>query len=397
VRVLYLNPFSQEVSGPDESLRTLLAALIPRGLEAHVVLPAPGPQVPRYQALGAQVHFAPLAVLRRDLSFAAAAYPARLARSALAVGALAQRVGAELIHTNMEVLLEGGLAARALGLPHVLHYRGNTIDRPKWAFDLLVAAWSRASDRIFCISGATAEIFRRRGRDELVEVLYNPIDLDRFKPGPASVEVRAALGAGPGQPLVGTVGRIHPRKDLETFVRAAARIAAGSPEARFAIVGEAEAPVEETYRVRLDALVRELGLQGRLVFAGARRDVPEVMRALDLFLLTSRHEGFGRVLAEAMAAARPSVVTDEGAPPELVERGVYGLCAPASDDAAFAAQALTLLRDPHSAAVLGARAAEGARRFDVVSVAERVWSRYLALTGNAASIRRTAEPTAPAP
>jgi glycosyltransferase involved in cell wall biosynthesis len=397
MRVLYLNPFSQEVSGPDESLRTLLGALIPRGLEAHLVLPAPGPQVPRYEALGAQVHFAPLAVLRRDLSFAAAAYPARLARSAVAIGALARRVGADLIHTNMEVLLEGGLAARALGLPHVLHYRGNTIDRPKWAFDLLVAAWTRASDRVFCISGATAEIFRRRRRDARVEVLYNPIDLERFRPGPASREVRAALGAGPGQPLVGTVGRIHPRKDLETFVRAAARIAVDAPEVRFAIVGAAEAPVEETYRARLDTLVRELGLEGRLIFAGARRDVPDVMRALDLFLLTSRHEGFGRVVAEAMAAARPSVVTDEGALPELVERGAYGLCAPAGDDAAFAAQALTLLGDPSAAAALGGRAAEGARRFDVVSVAERVWSCYLALTGDPAGVRRTSEPTARAP
>jgi glycosyltransferase involved in cell wall biosynthesis len=376
VRVLYLNPFSQEISGPDESLRTLLGALIPRGLEAHVVLPAPGPQVPRYEALGARVHFAPLAVLRRNLSFAAAAYPGRLARSAIAVGALARRIQADLIHTNMEVLLEGGLAARALRLPHVLHYRGNTIDRPKWAFDLLVGAWTRAADQIFCISGATAEIFRRRGHQRRVEVLYNPIDLNRFRSGPASAEVRAALGAGPGQPLVGTVGRIHPRKDLETFVRAAARIAAGSPEARFAIVGAAEAPVEVSYRARLDALVRELGLEGRLVFAGARRDVPEVMRAFDLFLLSSRHEGFGRVVAEAMAAARPSVVTDEGALPELVERGTYGLCAPAGDDAAFAAQALSLLRDPRAATELGRRAVEGARRFDVVSVAERVWSRY---------------------
>jgi glycosyltransferase involved in cell wall biosynthesis len=397
MRVLYLNPFSQEVSGPDESLRTLLAALIPRGLEAHVVLPAPGPQVSRYEALGAQVHFAPLAVLRRDLSLTTAAYPARLARSAVAIGALARKIRANLVHTNMEVLLEGGLAARALGLPHVLHYRGNTIDRPKWAFDLLVAAWTRASDRIFCISGATAEIFRRRGADGQVEVVYNPIDLERFRPGAASTEVRAALGAGPGQPLVGTVGRIHPRKDLETFVRAAARIAASTPEARFAIVGAADAPVEESYGARVQALVRELGLESRLVFAGARRDVPEVMRALDLFLLTSRHEGFGRVVAEAMAAARPSVVTDEGAPPELVERGTYGLCAPAGDDAEFAVQALMLLRDPRAAAALGARAAQGARRFDVISVAERVWSRYVALVGDSGGVKRTSEPTVRAP
>ena len=155
--------------------------------------------------------------------------------------------------------------------------------------------------------------------------------------------------------------------------------------------------METAYRARLDALVRELGLEARLVFAGARRDIPDVMRALDLFLLTSRHEGFGRVVAEAMAAARPSVVTDEGAPPELVERGAYGLCAPAGDDAAFAAQALTLLRNPRSAAELGARAAEGARRFDVVSVAERVWSRYLALAGDSAGVNRTSESTVRAP
>ena len=121
------------------------------------------------------------------------------------------------------------------------------------------------------------------------------------------------------------------------------------------------------------------------------------MRAFDLFLLTSRHEGFGRVVAEAMAAARPAVVTDEGALPELVERGAYGLCAPAGDDAAFAAQALTLLRDPRAATELGRQAAEGARRFDVVSVAERVWSRYLALTGGSDGVRRTSEPTVPAP
>src|SRR5262245_19058423 len=74
MRVLYLNPFSQEVSGPDESLRVLLAALMPAGVEAHVALPAPGPQVDRYQALGARTHFVKLATLRRALSPATTLY-----------------------------------------------------------------------------------------------------------------------------------------------------------------------------------------------------------------------------------------------------------------------------------------------------------------------------------
>jgi glycosyltransferase involved in cell wall biosynthesis len=371
-----LNPFSQEVSGPDESLRTLLAALIPLGVEAHVVLPAPGPQVPRYQALGAQVHFAPLALLRRDLSIGAALYPARLARATAAVTTIARGIGADLIHTNMEVLLEGALASAILRIPHVLHYRGNTLDRPKLVFDALVGVWTRGADHVYCISGATAEVFRRRGHLDKVEVLYNPVDVTAFSAASVSTDIRAQLGGNPDHPLIGTVGRIHPRKDLETFVRAAAIIASKTPEARFVIVGAAEAPVELTYRDRLSSLVRELGLEGRLRFAGARRDVPAVMRALDVFALTSRHEGFGRVVAEAMAAGRPVVATDEGALPELLEGGRYGLLAPPGDDATFARQILDLLGDRDRAAALGAAAAEAAKRFDAQAIAGRVWACY---------------------
>jgi len=396
MRVLYLNPFSQEVSGPDESLRTLLGDLIPRGVEAHVVLPAAGPQVPRYQALGARVHFAPLSVLRRDLSLDAATYPLRLARSTVAVAALARSVEADLIHTNMEVLLEGVFASTLLRKPHVLHYRGNTLDRPKIVFDALVATWTRGADRVYCISGATAEVFRRRGHRDKVEVLYNPIDLAAFGPASPSPEVRATLGGRPGQPLVGTVGRIHPRKDLETFVRAAAAVARAVPETRFAIIGSAEAEVELAYQERLSRLVTELGLADHLTFAGARRDIPAVMRSLDLFVLTSRHEGFGRVVAEAMAAARPVVVTDEGALPELVADGPAGLCAAPGEADAFAQQILRLLRNPPDAAAFGTRARDAARKFDATTIGARVWDRYRQLTGAADRhpFKRSAEPSA---
>ena len=393
MRVLYLNPFSQEVSGPDESLRTLLAALIPNGVEAHVVLPAPGPQVPRYEAIGATVHFAPLAILRRDLSLGAALYPARLVRATAVVTAIARKIGADLIHTNMEVLLEGALASAILRIPHVLHYRGNTLDRPRLVFDALVGIWTRGADHVYCISGATAEVFRRRGHVDKVEVLYNPVDVAAFRAAPASPDVRAALGGCPEHPLVGTVGRIHPRKDLETFVRAAALVAGKAPEIRFVIVGAAEAPVELTYRDRLSSLVRELGLEGRLTFAGARRDVPAVMRALDIFVLTSRHEGFGRVVAEAMAAARPVVATDEGALPELLEAGRYGLLAPPGDAEAFADHVLRLLADRDRAALLGAAAAEAAQKFDAQAIADRVWLRYRSLLD---SSRRISAPSVPA-
>jgi glycosyltransferase involved in cell wall biosynthesis len=386
VRVLYLNPFSQQVSGPDESLLALLAGLVPLGVEPHVVLPAPGPQVSRYEAAGAKVEFAPLAILRRGLSFGAAAYPVRLARSTIAVARMARQSRADLIHTNMEVLLEGGLAARLCGIPHVLHYRGNTLDRPKVVFDALAKTWTSIADQVFCISRATAEIFFRRGYRHHVDVLYNPVDLSRFEPGRADPAVRAALGATERQTLVGTVSRIHPRKDLETFLRAAADIAANAADVRFAVVGAAEGPAEQLYLSRLMALVRELGMEDRIVFAGARRDVADVMRAIDVFVLTSRHEGFGRVVAEAMATRKPIVVTDEGAPPELVERGRFGLCAPAADPPAFARAVLELIRDPVRAAAIADGAVQAARQFDAPAVAARVYERYQSL------IRRSPDP-----
>jgi glycosyltransferase involved in cell wall biosynthesis len=380
VRVLYLNPFSQEVSGPDESLLALLTRLIPLGVDAHLVLPSRGPQVPRYEALGVTVHVAHLAMLRRDMSATAAVFPARLARAAFEVRGVARRVGAELIHTNMEVLLEGGIAARTLGIPHVLHYRGNTLDEPRLVFDALTATWTALADHVYCISRATAAVFERRGRGRKVEVLYNPLDVEAFASAPRSDALRATLGAVGRGPLVGTVGRLHPRKDVETFVRAAALVAARVPAARFVVVGSAEAPVEVDYLRRVEALIAEVGLGGRVALAGARRDMPAVMKALDVFVLTSRHEGFGRVVAEGMAAGRPVVVAREGAPPELVEEDRYGLCATPADPVDFAEKILGVLERPEASAAMAARAAERARGFDARAVAATVRARYEALT-----------------
>jgi glycosyltransferase involved in cell wall biosynthesis len=229
---------------------------------------------------------------------------------------------------------------------------------------------------VYCISHATAGVFARRGRTAKVEVLHNPVDVARFATAVRQSEVRASLGAASDAPLVGTVGRLHPRKDLETFLRAAAIVAAQVPDARFVVVGSAEAPVELTCQRRLAALTAELGLGDRVTFAGARRDIPAVMAALDVFVLTSRHEGFGRVIAEAMAAGRPVVVSNEGAPPELVEAGRYGLCAQPGDAADFARRIHGLLTAPAPAAEMAARARQRAAGFDAPAVASRVRVRY---------------------
>jgi glycosyltransferase involved in cell wall biosynthesis len=384
MRVVYVNPFSQQVSGPDESLLALLAHVVPLGIEPHVVLPADGPPVARYRAAGATVHFAPLAILSRGLSPASALrLPVRSAQGAAAIVRIARQVDAALIHTNMEVVLDGALAAKWLRLPHVLHYRGNTLAQPRAVFAALTRVWTALSDRVFCISQATADgIFGARGGGK-VEVVYNPIEIAAFT-GEATDEatrarVRAELGADPAHLLVGTVGRIHPRKDVETFVRACAVVAQQRPEARFVVVGVAEMPVEEDYFRKVRALAAERGLASKLSFAGARRDMPAVMRALDVFVLSSRHEGFGRVVGEAMAAGRPVVVTDEGALPELIEGDRCGFTAAAGDAEDFAGKILRLVGDPSLRQRLGAEGRVRARAFDAATIGARVAATYRSL------------------
>ena len=388
MRVLYVNPFSQQISGPDESLLALLRQVVPMGVQPHLILPADGPQVPRYQALGVTVHFAPLSILHRGLSTRdILTFPARAARGAAAVAHIARAVGAELIHTNMEVVLDGALAARRLHLPHVLHYRGNTLAEPRAVFAVLSRLWTSLSARVFCISNATAAaIFGgATGRtDEKVQVVYNPIETAAFAapPDPRGLDsVRRALGATPGTILVGTVGRIHPRKDIETFVRACAAVAQRSADARFVVVGVAEVPVEEAYLARVKTLAGQLGVTGKVLFAGARRDMPAVMAALDVFVLSSRHEGFGRVLGEAMAAARPVVVTNEGALPELIEGDSCGFSAAPGDSADFADKILRLVESPGLRGDLGKKGAVRAAAFDAAAIGARVAATYRTLIG----------------
>ncbi len=380
MRVLYLNPFSQQVSGPDESLLTLLGVLISMGVEAHLVLPRPGPQVPRYEALGVRVHYAPLTVLKRRPGLGALLLPFRLVRGVAAVVRIAWRERVDIIHTNMEVVLDGSVASRVLRIPHVLHYRGNTNDDPEIVFDMLTRFWTRTAEKVICISNATAEIFRKRGLAAKVEVVYNPVDVEAFAKGERSDKVRRELGAGPSDLLVGTVGRIHPRKDVATFLRAGALALKEVPNLRLVVVGSAEAPEEMVYQAGMRALARNLSIEHRLTWAGARLDMPQVLKALDVFMLCSRHEGFGRVIPEAVAAGVFVIASREGALPELVPAGSRGSLALPGSPEDFAREIKMAVDVPRP--IAGAGAAEAvveATDLRPARVAATVLSAYLGL------------------
>jgi glycosyltransferase involved in cell wall biosynthesis len=183
--------------------------------------------------------------------------------------------------------------------------------------------------------------------------------------------VRTELGIGPDDPVIGTVCILRTEKAIDVLVRAAALLVGDIPRLRVLIVGDGEE------RARVEALVGQLGLEEHVLLTGARTDVPDVLAALDVAVLSSDYEGIPLSLLEFMDAGKPIVATHVGGVPEVIEDGVHGVLVPPRNEAALAAAVGRLLRDPDAARDMGARARERCRReFSLNRTVERLQELY---------------------
>ncbi len=174
-------------------------------------------------------------------------------------------------------------------------------------------------------------------------------------------------------PVLGCVGRISEQKGQEEFIRAAAAVHQTLPDALFLVVGSAD---DAALLARMRELGDELGLGAALRFTGHLSDMPMVYAALDILVAPSRWEGFGLMLAEAMAAAKAIVATRAGAIPEVVIENETALLVPPRDAPALASAMLALLRDPARARAMGLRGVQRARDFSWERSGQRLHSLY---------------------
>lgn len=204
-----------------------------------------------------------------------------------------------------------------------------------------VARASRAADLVIYNSFAGRDWALARGfsrRNALV--IQNGIDVARFRPDPEGArQVRQEWGIAAAARVIGLVGRIDPMKDHATFLGAAALLHRDDPDIRFVCIGEGPAG----YASEVRAQAAQLGVEGALVWAGGRGDMPAVYSALDVLALSSRGEGFPNVVGEAMACCVPCVVTDVGDAALIV--GGEGIVVPREDAAALAAGLRRLLSE----------------------------------------------------
>jgi glycosyltransferase involved in cell wall biosynthesis len=258
----------------------------------------------------------------------------------------------DLVHSiSYPAALYAALASRATGVRQIWHEhnikRLHAVNRPIYRFTAATAA------RVIGPSDAVSHNLRRAGiADEIAITVYNGIDLSRFRIDDArAAAVRQELGLRPGQLAVGLFGQMLPHKGHMTLIQAAPALCARFPGLRGFFVGALENP---PYQQALTEAMQQAGVAERFSFTGWRRDVPDVVRAMDVIVVaTTTQEPAALALMETMAMGRPVVATRTGGTPELVLDGVTGRIFPPGDAAALADCLTGLLADPETREALG--------------------------------------------
>ncbi|MET9614788.1 glycosyltransferase [Kitasatospora indigofera] len=277
-----------------------------------------------------------------------------------------------LVHTHTPV---PAAAARLLALgrnaPRLVHS-----EQSPWGPRRLVTSWAdaltyRRNDAVIAGSRAVGRTLPggRRAGDRVTVLLQGP-DLADAGASPAA---RAAARAGLGLPadvlVIGTVVGRAPGEDQATLLAAYAGLRRTGPDTRLVLIGGG--PSEP----RLRTLAAGLGLTD-VVFAGSRPDVPALLPALDVFVLSSRQQGPPAALLAAMTCGLPSVATRAGATPEVLDDGAQGLLVPPGDPAALGGALAGLAADAALRERLGAAARERAAGFGAAAAQRAVEAVY---------------------
>jgi glycosyltransferase involved in cell wall biosynthesis len=283
-------------------------------------------------------------------------------RIATDVAALARRMDARVLHVHGYAAADfGRLAARLAGARLVLHEHFADPRLPRYqAFADRVLA--PLTDAAIAVSGSTRDFLVRERfvPAEKVRLVWNGAPLDEFAPVPRerALRLRREMGLPDGAVVVGSIGRLNAQKGHAYLIDAAARLR-HLDALRVLIVGDGDLLPD------LRARAAESGVADRVVFAGHRTDVPDVLGALDVFCLSSLYEGTPLALFEAMAAAKPIVSTAVDGCREVLVDGETALLVPPKDAPALAAALERLACAPELRGRLAARAKGESRRYDV--------------------------------
>ncbi len=374
--VLYIS-HSAELYGAEQCLLLLLNSLDRERFYPIVVLPRDGPLKQKLADMSVPVEIVP--TMRGWLSrksriwrlfLMIAIIPFTLA-SVLRLRRIISSRSVDLVHTNSLVVIDGALAARLSGIPHVWHAREILIPETSHKFFLgpqaAIFIIKCLSDRVIAISEAVYQDYRLGPQHSYVQVIYDGVPTNTGQPTNCGHNIRSELGISNDTPLIGEIAQVQAVKGYEDFVMAAAIVRQVIRDAIFIGVGDSS-EADLAYKQRVLDLIKQYDLERAFKLVGFRDDVSEIIAALDLVVLPSHYEPFGRVLIEAMAAGKPVVGTRVGGIPEIIKDGVTGLLVPPGSPNALAKAIVGILQNPAASHQMGQ---SGQRQVDTVFSLER--------------------------
>lgn len=244
-------------------------------------------------------------------------------------------------------------AAKLAGLPVLCHVRNRDHQIKRRDKRCLGAV-----DKFVFVSQDTWRQFDYPVPEQRGLVVYDGIDVPDAPPQDAELKpaILREFGLPPDVSLIGMAARLSSQKDYATLAKAAARVVAQRPDTRFLIIGDHSLVAEHSsHYAYVQQVLAAQGVAPYFTFTGFRTDVERLLRALDIFVLSTHYEGLPHAILEAMAQAKPVVATAVDGIPEVVSDGVTGLLYPHQDDAQLAAHLLTLLQQPARATDFGVK------------------------------------------
>ncbi len=240
-----------------------------------------------------------------------------------------------------------GVLLRALGWPLKLVFTSAAQRHHSWITRWLI----RRMDAVIATSDISASFLKR----ESVVVMHG-VDTDAYAP-PADRAAAFAETGFPGRYAIGCFGRVRAQKGSDVFVEAMCRLLPRYPDFTAVMVG-AIVPEQQAFANELRKRIEAAGLRSRILITGelAIEEVQRWYQRLTIYAFTSRNEGFGLTLIEAMSAGSALVASRAGAAERVVEDGVTGVLTPPGDADALVAALEPLMRDPALAAAMGLRA-----------------------------------------
>lgn len=248
----------------------------------------------------------------------------------------------DVVHSHEFFMnMYGSLAAYLSGIPCIAIVHGH-VDyaagklRRRMAYRRVASA-----SHLVAVSNQLADRFSKEVGvpESRIHTIYNGIETEKFRAGHDLDSLRAELGIPRDAPVVGMVGNLYPVKGYKYFIKAMEIVRSEFPQAVFLVCGRGE------LRDELESLSAQCGLRDHIRFLGFRDDVPALLQLMDVFALSSLSEGLSLSILEAMAAGKPTVVTDVGGNSEIVVEGETGFLVPSEDEKKLAEKVCVLLRD----------------------------------------------------